>query len=1039
MADKVVVVRLRAAVGEYTSGLARAGGQAVTFGGQLATAASRQDAAMGKARASMATLATGAAVAGKLMLLGVGGAMVVSAKAAIDFESSLAGVAKTVEGTDAQITAIGESMRRLSTQIPVNVNELNRIAELGGQLGVSIPGLLNFTKTIAALGVTTNLSTDDAAKGLARLINVTGAGEDAFDNLGSVIVDLGNNFATTEAEILTFALRIAPSAQTVGATADEVLGLAAALSSMGVPAERGGTAVQTMFTIMASAARSGGDDLEAMAIIVGQTTDEFQNMVLNSPTDALVELAAGLGRANDEGLDVFSMMRRIGIMGRRAQAVLLAMSNNTDLVTDSLDRATTAGEENTALFEEAARRYGTTASEIQLMGNAFTDLRIELGQDLLPFIRQTVQTMAALFSLMRDNSGTLKTLGKLILGMGFGLLVVSLIRGVVAMHAFWVSTKAAMVAAAGFSKSVAIMNFALGPIGIALGVVAIAVTAIGIASINAAQNLAALKQSADEYSTAVEQGVDPTKALIDTLDPAELRAAAEGFDQIGVSVRDASEAAQDPAALEAFIQKLKDARAEIERIQADRSLVLTEQEMAQLFIDKAAINRAIESAEEFGEVIDRSIIDRATEMALAVQSAGLASSLSMADLQTAAEEFARIFPQGTPEDFVAKFRVDLPRTDELTFYAEKVAEELANAERSWEHYLSTTEEGTERLEAFDKEIVKLADDFATSVTDAFDEVRETVLEGFPAWDEYGDSAKVAIDKVIAAQDRMLADVQRWAPAQASLIGTVSAATLQWFDDLDPLQKGALGRMFKDDPLEFATFAADVENNLAELSTAADTHLLTRLPQILTDASLTAKEKIQALVTELRLPEGNAEMIVGAYESGIEDFLEALPASLGPDVKRALIALFNSQQAAEDIRAQGEAAGALFIDGINLAFVNADLSDVIVKTVTDPVVKTVEDELEADSPSKVGIKLGAQFIEGLSIGLSSNLDTSMFQRVVPAFAAQLDAAIPTTSPPNMTNNRGGDTFNIHGDSLEESIRLTGILAGITRRMETKVGK
>ena len=72
MADKVVVVRLRAAVGEYTSGLARAGGQAITFGGQLAGAAGRQDAAMATARTNMANLATGAVVAGKLMLAGIG-------------------------------------------------------------------------------------------------------------------------------------------------------------------------------------------------------------------------------------------------------------------------------------------------------------------------------------------------------------------------------------------------------------------------------------------------------------------------------------------------------------------------------------------------------------------------------------------------------------------------------------------------------------------------------------------------------------------------------------------------------------------------------------------------------------------------------------------------------------------------------------------------------------------------------------------------------------------------------------------------------
>ena len=412
MADKVVVVRLRAAVGEYTSGMARAGGQAVTFAGQLGVAGKTQNAALASSKRTMAQLGTAAAVAGKLVLAGIGGAMVVSAKAAIDFESSLAGVAKTVDGTDSQIRAIGESMRALSTDIPVNVNALNNIAELGGQLGVEIPNLVEFTEVIAALGVTTNLSTEDAAKGLARLANVTGKSQEDFDVLGSVIVELGNNFATTEAEILTFALRIAPAAQTVGASAEEVLGLAAALSSMGIPAERGGTAIQQMLTIIASGARGGGATLQTMAEVAGMTATEFQNMANNAPVDALVALATSLGEANENGENVFEMMKSIGINGKRAQAVLLAMSNNTDLVTDALESANVAAEENTALFEEAERRYGTTSSQIQIMGNAFTDLRIELGQALLEPLITVVKTMGALFGMLKDNATTIQDMVK---------------------------------------------------------------------------------------------------------------------------------------------------------------------------------------------------------------------------------------------------------------------------------------------------------------------------------------------------------------------------------------------------------------------------------------------------------------------------------------------------------------------------------------------------------------------------------------------------------------------------------------------------
>jgi len=191
------------------------------------------------------------------------------ADSAIEFEDAFAGVIKTVDSSDFRVleegstnindlTEDGKQLRQafidLSNTIPVSATELARIGEIAGQLGIrGTPNLVSFTEVIARLGVSTNLSTEEAANGLARLISII-EGPDivnkpeefrrVVESLGGSLVDLGNKLPTTENQILNFAVRIAATGKVAGLSADQILGIGAAFTAVGVPVERGGTAVQ---------------------------------------------------------------------------------------------------------------------------------------------------------------------------------------------------------------------------------------------------------------------------------------------------------------------------------------------------------------------------------------------------------------------------------------------------------------------------------------------------------------------------------------------------------------------------------------------------------------------------------------------------------------------------------------------------------------------------------------------------------------------------------------------------------------------------
>lgn len=362
-------------------------------------------------------------VAGAAMAAGA----VASAKFAIDFENNFADVRKTVDGTDEQLNKIKQDIIDMTTvginghsAIPQTTAELTELAAAGGQLGIQTENISGFTETMAMMGSATNLAGEEGAKTLARFMNVANVSQSEVQNLGSSIVDLGNHFATTEAEIAAMAQRMGATGTAVGISAQDILAYSTALSSLGVEAEAGGSSISRIWMDIQTQVSTGGDLLSDFAEVSGKTTKEFAEGWKNDASGTFKDFVDGLSKSKD----LVGTLKNLGFDNIRDLQALqkLAGPQGIQLLNDALQRSNNAWSENTALVNEFENKAGTTASQIQVMKNNLVEAGRSLGETFLPTINNGVtdiKNFAQGVANMSDGQKqALITTGKWVIGLG---------------------------------------------------------------------------------------------------------------------------------------------------------------------------------------------------------------------------------------------------------------------------------------------------------------------------------------------------------------------------------------------------------------------------------------------------------------------------------------------------------------------------------------------------------------------------------------------------------------------------------------------
>ena len=248
-------------------------------------------------------------------------------KASISYESAFTSVRKTVNATEEEFAALSDEIKGMSTEIATSADDIAEVVAIAGQLGIGTDYLTTFARTLIDLGNSTEIVASEAASTLAKFANITNMDQSLFGNLGSTLVQLGNNFATTESSIMMMAMRLAAAGHQVGLSEAQILGFATALSSVGIEAEMGGSAFSKALIKMEVAAATGGEALTDFATVAGMTEAQFKALWDADPATAFQAFIVGLSQMDEQGMSAIATLEEIGISEIRLRDTLLRATN----------------------------------------------------------------------------------------------------------------------------------------------------------------------------------------------------------------------------------------------------------------------------------------------------------------------------------------------------------------------------------------------------------------------------------------------------------------------------------------------------------------------------------------------------------------------------------------------------------------------------------------------------------------------------------------------------------------------------------------
>lgn len=364
-----------------------------------------------------------------LLAAGFTSLSVASVAAAASQERAFADVARTTQlsAQSAEMRALSNTYRDLSTQISATYEDLSQIGSLGAQMGISADKLGDFTHAVAGFTTITGTNIDSATEAFGRFFEmVDNAGVEAdhsgqrYMNFASQVAELGAKSVATESEILTMANSIAASAASAGIGQDAILAYATALSSLGIKQEWARGSLQRIFGSINDAVAEAGEGMGKFATVLGMTTEEAENLWRTDPSTFFNNLLTSLNNVTDS-VERWTIIKNLGFKNTRDIQLLQRLSLNIDLVNESFRNSADAAR-NTEFLDSSLETLNATLTEtIQRWKNSLANLGASLGGPFLGVVKKILDGLIVIqnaLSHIGDNA-----FGRVFLAASSGLVI----------------------------------------------------------------------------------------------------------------------------------------------------------------------------------------------------------------------------------------------------------------------------------------------------------------------------------------------------------------------------------------------------------------------------------------------------------------------------------------------------------------------------------------------------------------------------------------------------------------------------------------
>lgn len=331
---------------------------------------------------------------------GVAAGVVNTTKEAVAFESEMLDVTKYVSGlTDENGKVVKENYDEvskgildLSTQIPYTAEELTRLAAAAGQSGKNMDDLLGkeqFLKDVAEMGTAMDISADQAGDWAAKWEVAFDTDHEGVMKLADQINYLGAHYATTAAEIAQTVNDTGSLGMIAGMDTDQTAALSTALLAMGVNSNTVATSIRRMYTNLtmgSKATKAQHEAFEELGFSATQFAKDMQKVDANGKSlapEALKRLFTAIGQ-QDEDKQVGYLKTLLGQWAIESGAKL---TGNLKLFVDTLDDVSDASKYTGSMYKEFMLKCETSESVLEMLSNAWRAVRIEVGNNFLPILK----------------------------------------------------------------------------------------------------------------------------------------------------------------------------------------------------------------------------------------------------------------------------------------------------------------------------------------------------------------------------------------------------------------------------------------------------------------------------------------------------------------------------------------------------------------------------------------------------------------------------------------------------------------------------